>query len=628
MTQRAYSVLRIKSFDEDARIIEGIASTPTTDRVGDVVEPKGAQFSLPVPFLWQHRSDQPIGHVVAAQVEDDGIRVRVQIAQLDEPGELKSMLDRAWQSIKIGLVRGLSIGFRSIEAEDIKGSWGQRFTKWDWMELSAVTIPANVEANILAVKSYDTPAASGETAVTTPPGVSGRPVVKLTKPKPKGGTVTVKERIAAFEARRAAHAARLTEISEKAGAEGRTKDEAEQEEYNGLKAEMKSIDLELTDLREEEKLMAAQAKPVETKTVETAKTVHVSVKPNVDKAIPFARAAMCLARAKGNRFEAAMIAEREWADTPEVAQYLKAPVAAGTSTTAGWASNLVPTNFTADFLEMLRPRTLVGRMTGLKRVPFNVSFPSQTAGGTYAWVGENAPKPVTRPTYGTVTLGTAKAAGIIVLTEELVRNSSPSAQETVRNEMLEGMARYLDGQFINPAVAPVVGVSPGSITNTIVGVIASGVTEAAARADLRALVARFAAANYDLGGLVLLTSESMAFTLGTIVNAVGQTAFPGLSVTGGSILGIPVIASNAVGNQIVGVHAPSVMIAGDESAEIDISREASIQMEDAPDNPLLATTVLRSLWQHNLVGLKVEHWINWGRARATAVDRIHTVAYV
>ena len=51
---RAYSLLTLKAVDEDARIITGMATTPTPDRLQDVVEPRGAQFKLPIPFLWQH----------------------------------------------------------------------------------------------------------------------------------------------------------------------------------------------------------------------------------------------------------------------------------------------------------------------------------------------------------------------------------------------------------------------------------------------------------------------------------------------------------------------------------------------------------------------------------------------
>lgn len=190
---RAYSVFDIKAVDEDKRIISGIASTPTPDRMDDIVEPKGAEFKLPIPFLWQHRSDSPVGHVTKAKVTAKGIEVEVQIEKTDEPGPVKDRLDGAWQDIKLRLVRGLSIGFKPIESAEIEGSWGRRFIKWLWLELSAVTIAANGDCSIATIKSVDAEllAASGreqsdadKTAADPPMAASGRNarVVKLNAP--------------------------------------------------------------------------------------------------------------------------------------------------------------------------------------------------------------------------------------------------------------------------------------------------------------------------------------------------------------------------------------------------------------------------------------------------------------
>lgn len=150
-----YSLLTIKSVDEEQWILEGLATTPTPDRVDDIVEPKGAQFTLPVPFLWQHKRDQPIGNVVEALVTDEGIQVKIQLVKPSEveSEDLKKRLQSAWDEIKTGLVRGLSVGFRGLEIADIQGTWGVHFLKWDWYELSAVTIAANQEATITGIKS-------------------------------------------------------------------------------------------------------------------------------------------------------------------------------------------------------------------------------------------------------------------------------------------------------------------------------------------------------------------------------------------------------------------------------------------------------------------------------------------
>jgi HK97 family phage prohead protease len=153
---RAYSLFSIKAFDDDKRELDGIATTPTPDRLGDVVEPKGAIFKLPLPLLWQHMSDKPIGHVTSAKVTNSGISIRAKLVKTDEPGTLKDRLDEAWQSLKLGLVRGLSIGFNPLEQSQIKDTYSYRFLSWEWLELSAVTVPANAEATIQTVKSIDT----------------------------------------------------------------------------------------------------------------------------------------------------------------------------------------------------------------------------------------------------------------------------------------------------------------------------------------------------------------------------------------------------------------------------------------------------------------------------------------
>ncbi|MBN8292828.1 HK97 family phage prohead protease [Rhodobacter sp. NTK016B] len=178
---RAYSTLEIKAVDEDAGTITGIASTPSPDRMDDIVLPRGAKYRLPIPLLWQHNHSDPIGEVIEATVTDKGIQIvaRVALGVTDE-------IDRYWKLMKAGLVRGLSIGFRGLKVAQIENSWGVEFQEWEWLELSAVTIPANAEASIATVKEF---AAKPEQAAATiqpdqEPAASGKslPVVKLNGP--------------------------------------------------------------------------------------------------------------------------------------------------------------------------------------------------------------------------------------------------------------------------------------------------------------------------------------------------------------------------------------------------------------------------------------------------------------
>lgn len=155
MLKRAYGQIEMKSVDDDKRIIEGVATTLTADRYGDVVEPSGAEYKLPMPFLMMHNSREPIGHVIDAKASKTGITIRAQLVKISEPGALKERLDEAWQLIKSGLVRGLSIGFSPIESARIKESYSEHYLKWAWLETSACVIAANADASITAIKSAD-----------------------------------------------------------------------------------------------------------------------------------------------------------------------------------------------------------------------------------------------------------------------------------------------------------------------------------------------------------------------------------------------------------------------------------------------------------------------------------------
>lgn len=154
MLNRAYSFIEIKAVDEASRTIRGIATTPAPDRLNDIVNPLGAEMKLPIPLLWQHKHDEPIGHVTEAKPTKNGIPFTAELVRTDEPGTLKDRLDEAWQSLKLKLVRAVSIGFNPLKWSFLENG-GIEYEEWEWLELSAVTIPAQPDAVITAVKQFD-----------------------------------------------------------------------------------------------------------------------------------------------------------------------------------------------------------------------------------------------------------------------------------------------------------------------------------------------------------------------------------------------------------------------------------------------------------------------------------------
>ncbi len=184
---KAYSVLKVKAINEDngKRTITGVATTPRLDRDGDKMDMSGAEFTLPFPFMWQHDHCQPVGEVVAATVVDEEIEVVIDYAVIEEEGDLKKRIDDYWILIKKRLVKGLSIGFGIKEFEWIDGGMGMHIKKWDWYELSAVTVGANPDAVITSVKTIKQAFTDAENPTPTPvKTVTDTPVPKTTDASP------------------------------------------------------------------------------------------------------------------------------------------------------------------------------------------------------------------------------------------------------------------------------------------------------------------------------------------------------------------------------------------------------------------------------------------------------------
>lgn len=146
----------LKSLDENSRVIEGIANSASVDRRGDILEPSGAIFDLPLPLLNQHRQSEPVGEVLEAKIKGDVIRI---VAKLAAESAGLDYVEKLWKQIKAGLVKGLSVGAQPLRAEPILDKGGRmtgvRYTAWRWYETSAVTIAANQDASITTLRAMD-----------------------------------------------------------------------------------------------------------------------------------------------------------------------------------------------------------------------------------------------------------------------------------------------------------------------------------------------------------------------------------------------------------------------------------------------------------------------------------------
>jgi HK97 family phage major capsid protein len=642
---RAHAHLEIKSVNETKRTFTGMATTPTPDRVGDVIDPLGVEFAKEMPLLLFHQHTMPVGTVRFGKPTAAGIPFEAEIPEVAEPGLFKQDTDRAWHMVKYRVVKAVSIGFRSFLdfMERIQETGGWKFLKSEVMELSLVSVGANPEALIHSVKSVDGGrAALGTSPAVTrkhlnTPGAAGTPVVRLLPSRSEQAMKTIAEQISSYKSTRDQKFTEQQGLMTKAAEAGVTLDQTESEQYDTLDGEIKALDAHIKRLESLQASQAAAAVPVNQPITSITRDPApvISVKDNLPPGIGFARLAMAKAVSRmDHRYVVDVVKEMFPHDARLLAHVQqKANVPAGSTTNAVYAAALVdPTNLVNEFIEYLRPATILGKfgtngIPSLRRVPFNIRVVGQTTGGTGYWVGEGKPKPVTSFEFAPTTLGYTKVAAIAVITQELARFSSPSAETLVRDALRDTLVERLDIDLIDPAQAAVANVNPASLTNGLTALTSAGTSADNVRTDIQNLLEGFLAANQRVGGLVIIMPETLALALSLLVNDLGQREFPDITITGGRLLGIPVITSqyaanaSGSGNLVIAVNTSEVFLADDGEVTVDMSTEASLQMLDNPTNDTVTPTptTMVSLWQTNSIGLKAERFVNWAKRRATAV---------
>lgn len=153
------------------------AAFSNLDRVGDIIAPGSFKDTIP-EFLatgviaWQHDWTTPIGKAIEAYEDESGLFIRAKISDTTQGRDALTLL-------RDGVIKKLSIGYRIKDAEffdsldelaayarannirlkldDLEGvAGGVRLIKAvELYEISLVTMPANPEASVTAVKELD-----------------------------------------------------------------------------------------------------------------------------------------------------------------------------------------------------------------------------------------------------------------------------------------------------------------------------------------------------------------------------------------------------------------------------------------------------------------------------------------
>jgi hypothetical protein len=346
---------------------------------------------------------------------------------------------------------------------------------------------------------------------------------------------------------------------------------------------------------------------------EGAMTVKVDYLP---KGLQFTRLAIALALAKGKDDNAANIARHRWGEESVPAKILKggasaafegvakAAVAGGTTASGSWAAEIVSAESAmTEFFGLVRQRSLIGKIEGLRRIPLRTRMVTAATGFAAAWVGDGHAVPLSKATYDQSSLPARKLSALCVISNELLNSADPAAELMIRNDLVNAVVDALNASFIDPTNAGVSDVEPASITYGVTDIPASG----DGLADIRNLIAAFPG---DLERAILIGSPSSFAALHD------PNVLPNLGVRGGDAIGIPAIASTAAGDTLTLVDPDGIAI-GEAEMALKVSTQGTIEMSDAPTMDATTSTGAQtvSLWQNDATAIMSEKIINWEVAR-------------
>lgn len=608
-----------------------VLSDGTVDRYGDTIEAKGWEidwFRKNPIALFGHDHDFPIGRWEDVRVEGGKLLARLKLAAEGT----SARIDEVRGLIAQGILKAVSVGFKPIESEPMIG--GVRFIRQELLECSVVGVPANPAALAVARSLHVSPEtirqafgeqADGRQSVPSRSlGVNAAPRNVIAQEKKM---TTLNERIQAAQddlvRERDALTAHLAE------------DDADPIVTEELSARIEQKQTGVDALKRAEAVLAA-------KTAAPAQTVPAMAqrRPEMQKGTKPAdliiRSAVVNAVAFASNKAPEEVLERLYGNDEATGIIVKAAVAPATTTTSGWAAELVNTAMT-EFLETLRPMSVYpelaaaggGRLSfgpnqGAIKIPARAPTPS--IGGSF--IGEGAPIPVRRLALTSATLSPKKLGVITTFTREIARYSTPAIEGILRNEILADTAITLDSILLDNVAGDAI--RPAGLLNGVTALTATtGGGQAAILADIRKLRAPFDSANNGTN-LVLLMNPEQEVGLALTPAADGQ-----LGWTSSVLSRYKIITSTAIPvGRVIMVNAGDFVTATGDVPEFEMSNEATLHMEDSAPlaigtagSPATVAAPVRSLFQTATMGLRMLMDVSWALRRPGSVAWIDGVTW-
>ncbi len=603
-----------------------VLSDGTLDRHGTRINPRGWEIGTYLPALFGH-AGIPIGQWENVRVDGDKLRGRLAMAAKGTSAridELRSLVEQ-------GILRAVSVGFEVLDL----GKPGQSefdYERQQLVEASLVTIPSNpnalAQARSLNISDDTLGLVFGEHAARPAKSNGGQAATSPINGKSKMDISTrIETAQADLNAARDALTAHLKD------------DNADTEQTNVFSTAIQERAEKLKSLENAEKAMAVRA--VETAPAKVAepkrKPLSVSLK-DTSPVDHFIRAASVHLLSYMTRQPLEQVLEQrygEYRDFEYTQVMTRAAVAAATTTTSGWASQLVETA-TAEFLSNMNADAVFPRLaalgtslnfgpnSGAIKIPSRASTPS--IGGSF--VAEGGAIPVRRLGVTSITLTPHKIGVISAFTREIMRYSNPTIESIVREAINEDTQIMIDGLLLDSTAET--SARPAGLLAGVSATTASALSTSYAKilADLKALSAPFYAVNAGRK-LALLINPA---------NGLELSMAPGPDGTFGWVNGFTqrftiLESTNIALNKVVMIDAADfVSVLG--TPEFELSEQATLHMEDTTPlaigtagAPATVAAPTESMFQMAKVALRMLLDANWAMRRTGMVQYIAAVSW-
>jgi HK97 family phage prohead protease len=637
-------------------------SDASPDRFGDVIDVEGWEldnFKNNPIALFAHDKTFPIGRWENVGAKDGSLRGHLVLA----PKGTSARIDEIRKLVDADILRAVSVGFKPLEYEPIKGSdFGVRYKRHELAECSLVAVPAN--ANALAVakslgvsqstlrmafgehadmdikrRDFDSSARGEHAGKKRGAGSgtkSGEHADPVNNQQQEGKPMLLSQRITEAEKGLLALQDQLDKHLETMDDDNPTEEGMALTEDLTAKIEMKQR--HITGL-----------KTIEAKNGAGAQDAGKVAAKGANGHAPPAVATIIKTRSKPDPLDylwrAALIRMKSKADNCSIDEtrhkiygedevtkivsdlVLRAATAPAETTVAGWAQELVRTVW-ADFMEVLLPQSVHPRLASLGlSLTFGANgrivIPTRnlTPSISGSFVGEGAPIPVRQGAFASQTLTPKKMAVITTWTREMDEYSIPAIEGLLRQAILEDTAISLDTVLLDNNVATVI--RPPGLRSYGAGLTPSAVDPFTNFvADYKALYGALLSqtnGNVRKPAILLNPTDTLGLSLISPTGVVGLFPFMAM-LDAGKLLKAALIESSTVPpGMAIMVDAADFTTAGQEGPRMEISDQATLHMEDTapadivsgPAGTPVAATPVKSMWQTDSLALRLIMRMNW-----------------